>query len=81
MRRPYIKRQYRQTWLMDFALSVIKYFSLGLMGCTITYVVAIALDLCPVAAAIEMVMGLVLVRSLLLLGCLWAIAVIHESIR
>ena len=81
MKRPYIKRQYRQSWLMDFALSVMTYFSLGLAGCTITYVVAIALSLFPVAAAIEMVLCMVLVRSLLLLGCLWAIAVIHESIR
>ena len=81
MRRPYIKRQYRQSWLIDFALSVIKYFSLGLMGCTITYVVAIALDLFPVAVAIEIVLEMVLMRSLLLLGCLWATAVIHESIR
>lgn len=70
MKRPYIKRQYRQSWLMDFALSVMTYFSLGLAGCTITYVVAIALRLFPVAATIEMVLDLVLVRSLLLLGCL-----------
>lgn len=81
MKRPYIKRQYRQSWLMDFALSVMKYFSLGLAGCTITYIVAIALDIFPVAAAIETMLGMVLVRSLVLLGCLWAIAVIHESFR
>ncbi len=81
MRRPYIKRQYRQSWLMNFALSIMKYFSLGLAGCTITHVVAIALDLFPVAAVIEMVLEMVLVRSLLLLGCLWATAVIYESIR
>ena len=56
-------------------------FSIGLAGCTITYMVAIALDLFAVEAAIETILGMMLVRSLLLLGCLWAIAVIHESIR
>ena len=81
MKRPYIKRQYRQSWLMDFTGSVLKYFGLGLVGCTIAYVVAFAIDLPIVAVAIEQVLELALVRSLLLLGCLWAIAVIHESIR
>lgn len=81
MKRPYMKRQYRQSWLMDFTGNVMKYFALGLLGCTITYVVAFALDLCLVAEAIVVGLELFLVRSLVLLGCLWAIAVIHESIR
>ena len=81
MKRPYIKRQYRQSWLMGLTGNVMTYFALGLAGCTVTYMVAVAFNFYPVAEVIVVGLELFLVRSLVLLGCLWAIAVINESIR
>ncbi len=76
-----MQRPRRPHHLLSLTFSLIKYFLLGLAGCTIAYVIALVLDLSPVAGAIVFLLEQVLLRSLVLLGCLWAIAVIHESAR
>ncbi|WP_035991244.1 hypothetical protein [Leptolyngbya sp. KIOST-1] len=74
-------RRRQQNHLLNLTFSLIKYFLLALAGCTIAYLVALVLDLAPIAGAIAFLLEQVLARSLALLGCLWAIAVIHESAR
>ncbi len=76
-----MQRPRRPHHVLSLTFSLIKYFLLGLAGCTIAYVVALVLDLSLVAEAIVFFLEQVLLRSLVLLGCLWAIAVIHESAR
>lgn len=76
-----MQRPRRPDHVLSLTFSLIKYFLLGLAGCTIAYVIALVLDLSFVAAAIVFFLEQVLARSLVLLGCLWAIAVIHESAR
>lgn len=76
-----MRRPHRHNQLLNLTFSLIKYFLLGLAGCTIAYLAAIVLDLSVVANAIAFFLEQVLGRSLALLGCLWAIAVINESVR
>ncbi|MGB3308160.1 MAG: hypothetical protein WBG32_12740 [Nodosilinea sp.] len=76
-----MRRPHRHNDLLSLTFSLIKYFLLGLAGCTIAYLAAIVLDLAAVASAIAFFLEQVLARSLVLLGCLWAIAVINESAR
>ncbi|WP_155523547.1 hypothetical protein [Nodosilinea nodulosa] len=76
-----MQRPRSQTQLLAITFKLIKYFLLGVAGCTIAYLVASVLDLPVVASAIAFFLEQVLARSLALLGCLWAIAVIQESAR
>ena len=76
-----MRRPHRPNHLLGITFSLIKYFLLGVAGCTIAYLVALVLDLPVVAGAIAFLLEQVLARSLALLGCLWAIAVINESAR
>ena len=76
-----MQRPRSQTQLLAMTFRLVKYFLLGLAGCTIAYLVALVLDLPIVASAIVFFLEQILVRSLVLLGCLWAIAVINESTR
>lgn len=76
-----MQRPHSHKHLLDITFRLIKYFLLAVAGCTIAYVIAQVLDLVPVAAAIVFFLEQVLLRSLVLLGCLWAIAVINESAR
>ena len=76
-----MQRPRSQTQLLAMTFRLVKYFLLGLAGCTIAYLVALVLDLPIVASAIVFFLEQILVRSLVLLGCLWAIAVINESAR
>lgn len=76
-----MQRPRSQTQLLAMTFRLVKYFLLGLAGCTISYLVALVLDLPIVASAIVFFLDQILARSLVLLGCLWAIAVINESAR
>ncbi|WOD40906.1 hypothetical protein [Nodosilinea sp. E11] len=76
-----MRRPHRQSGLMPLTFKLVKYFLLTLAGFTITYIAAIVLDLPLVAEIIVVVLERGLGRSLVLLGCLWAIAVINESAR
>ncbi|MBE9155550.1 hypothetical protein IQ265_01670 [Nodosilinea sp. LEGE 06152] len=76
-----MRRPHRHNQLLGITFTLIKYFLLGLAGCTIAYLAALVLDLPLVAGAIAFFLEQVLARSLALLGCLWAIAVINESAR
>lgn len=81
MKRPYLKRQYRQSWLVGFTSTVMKYFLLTLAGMTICGVAALALRQYGVAITIELLLRCFLEPALILVGCLWATAVIAESVR
>lgn len=76
-----MRRPHRQNGLLPLAFKLVKYFLLALAGLTITYIAAIGLDLPLIAQAIVVFLEQALGRSLVLLGCLWAIAVISESVR
>ncbi|MBE9136134.1 hypothetical protein IQ254_02780 [Nodosilinea sp. LEGE 07088] len=76
MRRPHHPKH-----LLVLTFRLIKYFLLGLVGCTIAYVIALVFDLPLVSVVIVVFLEQVLARSLVVLGCLWAIAVISESTR
>jgi hypothetical protein len=76
-----MQRPRRHNHLLELAFKAVKYFLLGVAGCTIAYVIALVLGWLSMAMAIAVFFEWVLVRSLVLLGCLWAIAVINESTR
>lgn len=80
-RNPIMQRPRSQTQLLVITFKLVKYFLLGLAGCTLAYLAAVVLNLSVVASAIVFFLEQVLARSLALLGCLWAIAVINESAR
>lgn len=76
-----MRQPHRQTGLLPLTFKLVKYFLLALAAFTITYIAAIVLHMPIVAEAIVVFLEHVLARSLVLLGCLWAIAVINESTR
>ncbi|MEO1067710.1 MAG: hypothetical protein AAFW95_01100 [Cyanobacteria bacterium J06638_6] len=76
-----MQRPHHPKYLLVFTFRLIKYFLLGLVGCTIAYVISLVFDLPLVSEVIEVVLARVLWRLLVVLGCLWAIAVIRESAR
>jgi hypothetical protein len=76
-----MRRPHHPKYLLVFTFRLIKYFLLGLVGCTIAYVIALVFNLPLVSAVIVVILERVLGRLLVVLGCLWAIAVIRESAR
>lgn len=76
-----MRRPHHPDGLLPLTFKLVKYFLLALAGFTITYIAAIVLEMPLVAEAIAVFLEHVLARSLVLLGCLWAIAVISESVR
>ncbi len=76
-----MRRPHNQHGLLSLTFKLVKYFLMALAGFTIAYVAALVLGLPLVAKAIVVFLEQVLGRSLVLLGCLWAIAVINESTR
>ncbi len=76
-----MQRPHRHNGLLPLTFKLVKYFLLALAGFTIAYIAALVLDLPFIAEAIVVLLEQVLGRSLVLLGCLWAIAVIYETTR
>ena len=71
----------RRSWLLELTAKVLKYFLLSLAGCTLAYVVAFVLGWWLIADLIVMTLEHLLLRGLVLVGCLGAITVIAESLK
>ncbi|MEM6717355.1 MAG: hypothetical protein AAF622_20045 [Cyanobacteria bacterium P01_C01_bin.147] len=63
------------------ATQAVKYFLLGLAGCTVAYVMAWVFNLPIVACLMIWLVEKLAVRSLVLVFCLGTVAVITESLR
>jgi uncharacterized Tic20 family protein len=70
-----------RNWLLDLAVKSLKYFLLSLAGCTIAYVVSAVLEISLIADIAVGILEHFLVKALVLVSCLIAIAVITESLR
>ncbi|NEQ42763.1 MAG: hypothetical protein F6K00_04035 [Leptolyngbya sp. SIOISBB] len=75
------RQQHSQSWLFRLATRAVKYFLLGLAGCTVTYVMAWVFNLEVVACLMIWLLERLAVRSLVLVFCLGTMAVITESLR
>ena len=72
----------RRSWLLELAVNALKYSFLSLVGCTLAYnISAYVLEWWLVAGLIVIALEHLLLRGLILVGCLWAIAVIVESLQ
>ena len=76
-----IRQQHSHSWLFKLATKALKYFLLGLAGCTVTYVLAQVLSLGGIASLMVLVLEKLALRALVVVFCLGAIAVITESLR
>jgi hypothetical protein len=70
-----------RNWWMEISVKALKYFLLSLVGCTITYFVALILGITVIADLATVFLKHMAVKGAALLSCLFAIAVITESIR
>ncbi|MDA0265881.1 MAG: hypothetical protein O3A14_02720 [Cyanobacteria bacterium] len=75
-----MRHPYSHHWPLRIATKVLKYFLLGLAGCTLTYVIAWGFNLALLSTLMVTVLEQVLGRALVLVICLGAIAVITESL-
>lgn len=76
-----MKQQQRRSWLLELTAKVLKYFLLSLAGCTLAYVVAFVLGWWPITDFIVLALEQLLLRGLVLIGCLGAITAIAESLK
>jgi hypothetical protein len=76
-----MRQHHSHSWLFRFATKVLKYFLLGLAGCTVTYVLAHVLSLGGVVRLMVLVLEKLLLRAFVVVFCLGTIAIITESLR
>jgi hypothetical protein len=76
-----MKQQEPRRWLLDLTFKAVKYLFLSLAGCAIVYTVAFVLECRVITEVVEIAAEHLLLRALVLVGCLAAIAIITESIR
>ena len=76
-----MRQQHSYSWLFKAATKSLKYFLLGLAGCTVTYVLAQVLSFGGLASLMVLLLEKLALRALVVVFCLWAIAVITESLR
>jgi membrane protein DedA with SNARE-associated domain len=76
-----MRQQQPRNWLMELAVKALKYFLLSLAGCTIAYVVSVALGISFVSKAAVIFLEHILARAFILVVCLVAVVVIAESLR
>jgi hypothetical protein len=76
-----MRHPYSHHWPLRVATKVLKYFLLGLAGCTLTYAIASVFNLGLLATLMVTVLEQVLGRALVLVICLGAIAIITESLN
>jgi hypothetical protein len=76
-----MRQQHSYSWLFKLATKALKYFLLGLAGCTVTYVLAHVLSLWSIASLMVWVLEKLVLRTLVVVFCLGTIAVITESLR
>ena len=76
-----MRRHRSHSWIFKLATQAVKYFLLGLAGCTVAYVMAWVFNLPIVACLMIWLVEKLAVRSLVLVFCLGTVAVITESLR
>lgn len=76
-----VRQKHSHSWLFELATKALKYFLLGLTGCTVTYVLASVLSLGGIASLMVLLLEKLAMRALVVVFCLGAIAVITESLR
>ena len=76
-----MRHRYPHSRLWRLATHALKYFLLGLAGCTVTYFTATALDLSMVTNLLVALIEAVFVQLAVLLTALLIIAIIFESLR
>lgn len=69
------------SWLFKLAAKALKYFLLGMAGCTVTYVLAAVLSFGGIVSLMVWLLEALALRALVVVFCLGAIAVIAESLR
>lgn len=74
-------RQSSSSSLLPFTTKALKYFFLGLAGCTVAYFTSVVLQFGLLADLMVTCLEQVFSRGFVLLICLGAIAVITESLR
>ena len=75
------RQRYPYSWLLRAATQVLKYFFLGLAGCTVAYFISTVLGLGVLSSLLVALIETVLVRLLVLVLAMMAIAIIAESLR
>ncbi|MBD1917855.1 MULTISPECIES: hypothetical protein [Cyanophyceae] len=76
-----MKKQQPRRWLLELTFIAVKYFLLALAGCTLAYIMAFTLEYWLITEVIMIAVEHLLIRILVLIGCLAAAAVITESVR
>jgi hypothetical protein len=76
-----MKQQEPRRWLLELTFKAVKYFLLALAGCAIAYIMAFMLEYWLITEVIMIVVEHLVLRVLVLIGCLAAVAVITESVR
>jgi hypothetical protein len=76
-----MKPPYSQSWLLQTLVQVLRFFFLGLAGCTVSYVISIVLELNALEQILIDIAENILPKASILVVCLIAVAVITESLR
>ncbi|MEO1096028.1 MAG: hypothetical protein AAFX01_14130 [Cyanobacteria bacterium J06638_28] len=76
-----MQHPYSRSWFFRFATRALKYFLLGLAGCTVAYCFSLGLGFSALANLLVALLEGTLSRLLVIVLCLGAIAVITESMR
>lgn len=69
------------SWLFRFAVRVLKYFLLALFGILVAIVLSKVLVIAPLTSILVGILDAALFKSMGMVFCLMAIAVVVESIR
>ncbi|GAB4461039.1 MAG: hypothetical protein OHK0037_09300 [Elainellaceae cyanobacterium] len=69
------------SWLFRFAVRVLKYFLLALFGILVAIVLSKVLVITPLTSVLVGILDAALFKSMGMVFCLMAIAVVVESIR
>ena len=76
-----MRHPYSPGCLFRFATRVLKYFLLGLVGCTVAYLISIVLGLNVLSSFLVALLETLLLRLFVMVFSLGAIAIITESLR
>ncbi|NER83871.1 MAG: hypothetical protein F6K42_30880 [Leptolyngbya sp. SIO1D8] len=76
-----MRHPYTPSWLFRFAIRILKYFLLGLVGCTVAYFLSVVLGFNVLSGFLVVLLENWLMRLLVVVFSLGAIAVVTESLR
>ncbi|MBW4522330.1 MAG: hypothetical protein KME16_21970 [Scytolyngbya sp. HA4215-MV1] len=76
-----IKDSHQHGWLFRFASQMLKYVLLGLFGLGIACLVSAVLGVFPLVEILISILAQAVLRIMVVLACLLAIAVAFESVR